>query len=105
MTRKEVCVFSSLVSAEVYLVRSALTREGLNSWVQGDQRAPLAGEIPFDDARVELYVDPRDEERALDVIEIIRDPTGPDRACPNCNETNPPAFEVCWQCGTDLQTP
>jgi len=100
MTSKEVVVFSSLNVAEVYLVRSTLTREGLSSHDRGDQRAPLAGEIPFDDARVELCVDPADEERALEIIQTIREPTGPDRACPNCGEVNPPAFEICWQCGT-----
>lgn len=26
------------------------------------------------------------------------DPSGPDWTCPNCQEPNPPTFQVCWNC-------
>ncbi len=29
-------------------------------------------------------------------------PAGAPRVCPNCEETSPPDFEVCWQCGGAL---
>ncbi|WP_367873193.1 DUF2007 domain-containing protein [Luteolibacter sp. Populi] len=28
-----------------------------------------------------------------------------DQTCPQCGETNPGAFEICWNCGTDLPVP
>ena len=27
----------------------------------------------------------------------------PDKPCPQCHEAVPPAFEICWNCGADLQ--
>ena len=102
MSRKEVVVFSSINAAEVHLVQSALTREGLESRIKGNMRAPLAGEVPFDDARVELCVPTALEEQALGIISALRQADGADQICPVCNETNPASFEVCWQCGRDL---
>ncbi len=102
MARKEVVVFSSINAAEVHLVQSALTREGLESRIKGNMRAPLAGEVPFDDARVELSVPVELEEKALAVISAIRQADGADQVCLSCGETNPASFEICWQCGADL---
>jgi len=102
MARKEVVVFSSLNAAEVYLVRSTLLREGLESRIKGNMRAPLAGEVPFDDARVELCVDPELEAQALKIIEAIRQAEGADQICPACQEINPASFEICWQCGEEI---
>ncbi len=102
MSPKPVVVFSSINAAEVYLVRSALTREGIESQIKGNMRAPLAGEVPFDDARVELCVNPDLEEQALSIIDAIRQADGADQVCPACQETNPSSFEICWQCGSEL---
>ena len=27
---------------------------------------------------------------------------GPERACPQCREVNPPNFDICWKCGANL---
>jgi len=98
-----VVIFSSIQAIDVHLVRSTLTREGIVSFIQSQHLSPLAGEVPFDDARVELYVHPDDEARALEIIQDAKSAEGPERSCPSCGEANPHSFEVCWQCGEELE--
>lgn len=102
MTASEVVVFSSLNVAECHLIRSLLTREGIESRLKGEFRAGVGGEIPLNDARAEVLVAAHDEHPALALIERAGDNVGPDRCCPACGEPNPPAFELCWSCGVDL---
>ncbi len=97
-----IIVFSSLNAAEVYLVGSLLRREGIVSTLRGEMRSGLAGQVPVDDARVELLVAPGDRAAAEAVIACAQRSDGPDRSCPACGEANPPAFELCWQCGAEI---
>ena len=103
MGESETVVFSSLNIAEVFLVRSLLTREGIESRIRRTFLSPLAGEIPMDDARIELMVSERDLARASELLEEAKQVDGPDRSCPSCGELNPPSFELCWACGDDLE--
>lgn len=98
----EVVIFSSLNMAEVHLVRSLLTREGIVSRVRGQLRAPLAGEIPVDDARAELLVGHDRFDQAEAVIRAARTASSIERPCPACGEQNPGSFELCWHCGAEL---
>ncbi len=105
MPKDEVVVFSSINTAECYLVRSLLTREGIASRLVGEFRAPLGGEVPLDDARTELLVAVPDQAAAEALIDQARRTDGPDRPCAACGEPNPPAFELCWSCGADVPPP
>lgn len=98
----EVVVYSSLNMAEVHLVRSLLTREGIGSRIRRQFLAPLMGEIPADDARAELLVPADRLDVARAVIDEARATVDVERACPACGETNPGSFELCWSCGADL---
>ncbi len=99
---EEVVVFSSLNPTEVHLVRSMLTREGIGSRVQGQFRTGLAGEIPVDDARTELFVPAPRAAEATVIIDAARAAADVERPCPACGESNPGAFELCWSCGADI---
>ena len=101
MYADKVVVYSSLNVAEVHLVKSALTREGLQSFIRAHHLGPLAGEVPFDDARAELYVFPTDARRAEVVIKAALNVVGPDWVCTLCQESNPVSFEICWKCGSN----
>ena len=103
MERADVVVFSSLNLAEVHLIRGALTREGIPSRMKAQMLGPLAGEVPMDSARTELYVAESLVEEALDIIRSARTLDGPDRVCHQCNELNPISFELCWNCGADIE--
>ena len=98
MTKGRVVVFSSLNLAEVHLIRSVLIREGIPSHMKSQMLGPIAGEVPMDSARAELFVDEEDSERALEIIHDAQTIEGPDRPCPDCKEMNPPSFEICWRC-------
>jgi hypothetical protein len=88
---------------EAWLAHSALLREGLTAEIRGEARAPLAGEIPFADARVEVWVIAAQLDAAAELLaEVDRTAEGPARKCAACGEDNPPAFEVCWNCGGNL---
>ncbi|MDP2311332.1 MAG: zinc ribbon domain-containing protein [Pseudomonadota bacterium] len=88
---------------EAHLVNTELMRGGVASEVRGESRAPLAGEIPFADARVEVWVVSEQLLLATTLLaEVDAAGEGPPHTCPKCGEENPPAFELCWRCGTDL---
>lgn len=98
----DVVIFSSLNLAEVHLVRSMLTGEGIVSHMRRQHLAPLAGEIPVDDARIELLAEPAVAVVAEALIEASARAAAIERPCPTCGEFNPGSFELCWQCGGDL---
>ena len=103
MKKTDIVVFSSLNLAEVHLIRGALTREGIPSRMKAQMLGPLAGEVPMDAARTELYVTQPLADKALEIIRSALTLDGPDRQCPNCGEMNPISFEICWQCETDIE--
>lgn len=98
----EVVVYSSLNMAEVHLVRSLLTREGIGSRIRRQFLAPLMGEIPADDARAELLVPAERLGAAEAIINEARNAADVERPCPVCGEMNPGAFELCWSCGAEI---
>jgi hypothetical protein len=66
----------------------------------------LAGELPIDAALPQVWVEnPADADRARALIdEFLRSSSnGPAVKCPKCGEENPPAFDLCWSCGTGLE--
>lgn len=88
---------------EAHLVNTELMRAGILSEVRGEARAPLAGEIPFADARIEVWVGADHVLSATTLLAEIDDAAkGDPHVCPKCGEENPPAFELCWRCGADL---
>ena len=92
-------MFSSLNPTEVHLIKNLLESEGITSIIKGEHRSVLLGEVPVDDARVELLVKSQDEDRALDCIQMHSHATRPDWRCAHCEESNPGSFELCWCCG------
>lgn len=95
-----VVVYSSVWLPEAHLVMSLLTREGIPAAVRNQMRTGLVGEVPVDDARIEVTVAAEHVAAAEALIRAQAD--GVDRPCPSCGEDNPPAFELCWSCGAEL---
>ena len=103
MTEKSewVVVFSSLNPMEVHLVQNALLQAQISSRIKGAHRSILAGEVPMDDARVELLVNASISNTALQLINDTLRINRPDWACAQCHEMNPGNFEHCWHCGVN----
>jgi hypothetical protein len=64
----------------------------------------LAGELPVDAARPQVWVDDAaNADRARSLIdEYLGAPSGPPVQCAKCGEENPGSFEVCWNCREPL---
>jgi hypothetical protein len=88
---------------EAHLTLNELLHAGFAAEIRGETRAPLAGEIPFSDARLEVWVPTAQAEAAGELLaELDAAGEGDPRACPRCGEENPPAFELCWSCRAPL---
>jgi hypothetical protein len=65
-----------------------------------------AGELPIDAASPQLWVEKSDDAaRAREIIDgyLKSTTSGPPVTCPKCGEENPPAFDLCWNCGAGLE--
>ena len=97
------CTAANLPEAHLLLHR--LAQAGIAARVLNEHAQGGLGEIPFTHAYPEIWVmEDVDETRARAVLaEFERPPASrePTR-CQVCGEINPPAFEICWQCGKPL---
>ena len=96
---QSVVIFSSLNPTDVYLIQSVLKEAEIPSQIKGALRSALAGEVPMDDARVELLVEASLSKIATDLIQDQLQTNRPDWKCAQCSEVNPGNFQHCWQCG------
>ncbi len=91
---------------EAHLLLHLLAHRGIRARVFNANASSLAGELPIDSSLPQVWVeDPRDARRAAALIEGFLRPgqTGPARKCAACGEENPPAFDLCWNCGAGLE--
>ena len=82
-----------------------LADRGIRARVLNAHASSLAGELPVDVARPQVWVDDfANAERAREIIdEYVRaTPSGPPIMCPKCGEENPVSFDLCWNCSTGL---
>ena len=98
-------VHTALNLPEAHLLVDLLAQHGIRARIFNANASSLAGEIPVDQARPQLWVDdPSRLETARKVIDdyLRVNPWAPPRTCARCGEENPAAFELCWSCGTGL---
>ncbi len=97
------CTAANLPEAHLLLHR--LAHAGIEARVLNEHAQGGLGEIPFTHAYPEIWVmEESDEARARAILVEFEQPPAP-RAptrCKLCGEMNPPAFEICWQCGKPL---
>lgn len=98
----QVVVYSSLIYAQAYLVYELLVQEGVRAGLSNAHRAALFGQIPADDARVEVWVAPDQQILAEKILARSARPATEEWHCAACGELNPESFEVCWACGHEL---
>ncbi len=78
-----------------------LRAAGIRCEVRNTTLSGAMGEIPFLECAPQLWlVDPRDEARAVEVLEQLRRPMGGAHwRCTECGEESEPQFGTCWKCG------
>ena len=89
---------------EAHLLAGWLAQHGVRVRVFNANAAGALGELPFDAAAPQLWLELEgDEAKARGLLAEFRaQSAGPSRPCPSCGEENPPAFELCWSCGKML---
>ena len=99
-------VFRDRNSATIGLLQSLLESEGIRTYLRNDYAASTT--IAIAEVTPALCIlEDADVERG---VELIRAHMGSspvavaneEQTCPQCNETSPGSFAVCWNCGTGL---
>ena len=85
---------------EATLLKSALEAHDIEVGFRGEHLPSIAGELPPNEAQVEIWVRVENEARAREILARLRAPAPelPPRACVKCGEENPGNFELCWKC-------
>ena len=94
-------LFASLKRLEVYHLRNLLEAEGIPCFVRNELLSQLAGEVPFTECQLELWLRrPDDQQRAETVLRgfLLGPPRGQPWSC-ECGESLEAQFTACWQCG------
>jgi hypothetical protein len=89
---------------DAWLLRDRLLHANIDAHVFNHYAESAAGEVPFDAATPQVWVDDEDYTRAQAVLDAFRTErlrTGTLR-CVRCAEDNPATFELCWKCGGSL---
>ena len=91
---------------EAHLLVDLLADRGIRAQIFNANASSLAGELPIDAARPQLWVDdPADAARAREVIEEFTRGTASTATlkCTACGEESPASFDLCWSCGAGLE--
>jgi len=98
-------VYSSPNVTMVYLMKNVLETHGIETVVLGEYLRTGAGELPLNEAWVELWV--VEDWRLKDARRIIdeaQENSGSEQEtwrCPKCGEELEGQFDRCWKCGTE----
>jgi hypothetical protein len=83
-----------------------LAGHGVRARIFNAHASSLAGELPIEASLPQVWVDlDADAPRARQLIDtyLRASTSGPPRTCLACGEENPPAFDLCWNCGAGLE--
>ncbi len=86
----------------VFNMKNLLQDSGIEAVVENEFSSGGVGDLsPFETWPELWVVHDRDEPRALQVLQQVKDASGEDWFCPVCGERNPGSFQVCWNCGAE----
>jgi len=85
-------------------VKNLLLGANIESQIKNEFLAGGAGDLSPFDTWPELWVDNKDSAQAKAIINQMSDDSAIVWTCLTCNEENPVAFDLCWQCETNRET-
>lgn len=97
-------IYRAANSTEAHLLKGLLEQHGILVRIFGDGLSSGVGELPVDVMQVELQVKRGYRQLARQLIleyESRACENGAGAAlwtCSQCNEENPTAFDICWNC-------
>ena len=102
-------VYSAVDVPEAHLVQAMLLDAGIEARIVGDHLQGAVGDLPAVSIAPRIWVHAQNVEKARQIIlawqQEKRDSRAGDASkwkCSGCGETNEPAFELCWNCQTEV---
>ena len=80
-------------------IKNLLELDGISVQLKNEFAAGAAGDLSAFDTWIELWVDPKQKLKAMNVINQAEHNANKEWFCRKCKEANNASFEVCWQCG------
>ncbi|MFM9886203.1 MAG: DUF2007 domain-containing protein [Burkholderiales bacterium] len=97
-------VFSTLNWIEAHHMKALVESADISCLLRNEYLHRIAGEIPFGECEIELWVrNDLEADAAREVIAVVRTAPalpGPAWQCAGCGESCEPQFSACWQCGS-----
>ncbi len=90
---------------DAYLVADRLNQAGIRAHVFNEHTSSIVGDVPPDVAQPQVWLEREcDRERAQVLLHSIEadGAAGGIRHCNVCGEDSPANFDLCWNCGRDL---
>ncbi|TDJ46058.1 MAG: DUF2007 domain-containing protein [Gammaproteobacteria bacterium] len=102
VTKAFVQVYRAANSTEAHLLKGLLEQYGMPVRMFGEGLAGGLGELPADVMQVDIEVPVGYRQYARELIEEYENHGVASVAwiCVRCAESNPPSFDICWNCGT-----
>ncbi len=98
-------VFSTLNWIEAHHMKALLESADISCLLRNEYLHRIAGEIPFGECEIELWVrNDLEADAAREVIAVARTAPalpGPPWQCTGCGESCEPQFSACWRCGSN----
>lgn len=89
----------------VHNAKHFVEEAGINCIMKNEYASGGAGDLsPFDTWPELWVVDDSDYEQAVALLQKVfeKEQQTTEWQCPQCGETNGPAFEFCWKCGSEI---
>lgn len=90
---------------DAYLVADRLNQAGIRAHVFNEHASSIVGDVPPDVAQPQVWLEREcDRERAEVMLRSIEADAvaAPARRCTGCGEESPGNFDLCWNCGRNL---
>jgi hypothetical protein len=91
---------------DAYLIADRLNQAGIRAHVFNEHASSIVGDVPPDVAQPQVWLEREcDRERAQILLRSIEADAaaGGTRHCNACGESSPGTFDLCWNCGGDLE--
>lgn len=98
-------IYSAGNITDAYLLQSLMAEVDIKTRILNEYAQGGIGELSFTQAYPELWlVNAADKKQARDIIDKFEQQDDPidSSPCPNCGESNPSSFEICWRCQTEM---
>ncbi len=94
--------YASLKRLEVYHLRNLLEAEGIPCQMRNEALSQLAGEIPFTECLLELWLKCDDDRPRAEAVlkDFCNGPVQTGTWHCACNEILEGQFTACWRCGS-----